>query len=519
MNCFSMTAATRQALCKPSDWEQASTSHVLLDIDSPNQQLYHLPMLITPVRCIYIVAFDLRNEKDSLSKIHSVMKNVYTLTLYRRETGVTPNPTPWPIVLLVGMHADTAKDRSHFAQRLKERLLKMPYDKLISKPGKEEPFWAVNGGHLSPSGSDALSQEFHRSCSRLEFDVRRWIRYHHKLQEELKDAPCILYRDLKFKLATISSDVASLKFDEFLKFLHDYGFIFYHSVKEGEEVDKVVLVQPQYLCRLFDQVMELKKTRPLPTIADLLSSTDAYIDPSANHELWFQRICIDLGLVVQLHSGKNSQFVFVMGLEDCTPNSPPLAEYSVPPLLLTFKESDHLSMKAEYLLPSFFFTVFVTEFLKALTQAMKPPQVPEMEQHYVQIKIGTARIHLVEQDFCIEVGLQQLEVNRTRSVSTQKMTNDLNELCLKIQRVVDSAAKIILGRLKLDESSIRYGFYHSCEPEDPTPLSFGAVAHDNEQGFYLDCRRCAQPTTAVQEIWFDDSVEKVCVALPQAGLK
>ena len=41
------------------EWEFPYTDHVLLHIDVPNQQLYHLPLLVTPVHCVYLVMFDL----------------------------------------------------------------------------------------------------------------------------------------------------------------------------------------------------------------------------------------------------------------------------------------------------------------------------------------------------------------------------------------------------------------------------------------------------------------------------
>ena len=503
VNCFSVTSPKRQALHTISEWDEADTSHVLLDIDVPNQQLYHLPMLVTPIFCIYLVAFDLRSSaaKQSLGMIHNVMKNVYTLSSYRRESG-----NEMPVVFLVGMHADEANDRSKFTQELKERLEKMPYNGLISKPVGDEPFWAVNGEDLSVSGTD-LSREIQSCCSRHGFEVRRWIRYHHKLQEELKNVPCILYDDLKAKMAAISpnDDIAGLKFDAFLKFLHNYGFIFYHSVKEGEEADKVVLVQPQYLCRLFDVVLELKEKRERTTIHDLFSRTDASIDSGANHKQWFQRICIDLGLVVKVQS----DFVFVIGLKAGTPNSPPPAEYSVPPLLMTFKGSNQFSVEPEYLLPSFFFAVFVTEFLSEDRQY----EIMVMEQHYVRIKNNTTRIHLVEQDFCIEIGIQELEVDSWEPIPDEEKIEDLQSACIRINKNVVRSADIILRRLKLAETSIRYGFYHTCGKKDAPAVKTFAAYKDGKRHPVLECSNCAQRATPLQEIWFrkKDDLEKVCV--------
>ena len=141
-----------------SDLESANLSHMLLSINVANQQLYHLPMLITPALCVYLVTFDLRYQKESLSRIHSVMKDVYTLSTYHSEgEAVGAN---LPKVLLVGMRADEikAEDRSCFAEKLNSRLEKMPYNMLVEMPGGDEAFWAVDGGNLSLSGSDALSK-------------------------------------------------------------------------------------------------------------------------------------------------------------------------------------------------------------------------------------------------------------------------------------------------------------------------------------------------------------------------
>ena len=527
VNCFSVTSPTRQALCKPSDWELADTSHVLLYIDVPNQQPYHLPMLITPVLCVYLITFDLRYQEESLSKIHSVMKNVYTISSFTTADG---EEELCPKVLLVGMHADIveAEDRGLFTQKLNRRLEKMPYNRLVERGG-DEPFWAVDGGDLCLSGTDPLSKQIQSYGSRCQAEVHQWIKHHHELQEKLKDAPCIPYDVLKEEVANVSSDPKSLKFDEFLQFLHNYGFIVYRSVEKEEvadkdkkgESDKVVLLRPQYLCDLFAKVQELSQKRDRTTIADLLSSTAACTESSAKHKKWFQRICIDLGLVFEVAKPVRSDYVFLMSLKP-GPNSPPHDLYSVPPLLVTFKDSGE-AIEGECLLPSHFFAAFVTEFIRcpALTQGSrlqkpKQPKVESMEQHYMQVSIGSTYVHVVEREFCIEIGLQQLEV-RGWSTSRDRMVQSLQSFCKRIRKAVTDAAGNIMQRQKLTQSSLCYGFYHLHETEDGPLDSFGEyMPRTDEEEPILQCSCCVpgvQPTTPLQEIWFEEKFasNEVCV--------
>ena len=70
-----------------------------------------------------------------------------------------------------------------------------------------------------------------------------------------------------------------------------------------------------------------------------------------------------MGLVVAV----NSDYVFLMALKGGPPSCPPRDKYSVPPLLMTFRDSNHFIVEPEYLLPPHFFAAFVTKFLRALT--------------------------------------------------------------------------------------------------------------------------------------------------------
>ena len=239
LNCFDVTSQTRQALKNTSDWESADTSHVLLDIVLSDQQLSLLPLLITPVHCIYLIMFDLRTHQESLSRIHKAMKNVFAFTSYQAKAGAQKESPPR--VLLVGMYADDEHaNRKSFAEKLRKLLQKMPYNRLVCKPSKpDESFWAVSGGDLSLSGTDPLSCAIQSSYSSHEGEVRQWIKCHKELQEKLMGVPCILYSHLKEHVAGKESGVEMSRFDDFLQFLHGYNFIFYHSNEEGQDTDKV----------------------------------------------------------------------------------------------------------------------------------------------------------------------------------------------------------------------------------------------------------------------------------------
>ena len=521
VNCFSMTSSTQHALWNPRDWEPASTSHVLLNINIPNQQLYHLPLLITPVRCVYLITFDLKDQMKSLAKIHSMMKTVYTLS----SCAARDTCRVCPMVLLVGMHADEVKeeDRSCFARKLNEVLKRMPYKNLVDLPNDDEPFWAVDGGELSLIDVDSLSHQIQECRSEHGAEVHRWIMYHHELQEELRDAPCISYCDLKDKVGSLPSGAESLKFNEILQFLHNYGFIFYHSAERKED-ERVILLQPQFVYKLFAEVLKLRKIkkREYPTIDQLWSGIGASIKPSPLDKKWFQHMCIEMGLVFEVKKAAYPEFVFLMGLE-AGPNSPPCEDYSVPPLLLTFKEGGIMDVD-KGLLPSHFFAAFVTEFLRTLTecnrQDVKPKRqgnllvIESMEQHYVRVRIARTCIHVVERDFCIEIGLQQL--NASSHSTTNKQKQGLQSFCKRVYKAATDSADKILRRWKLATPILSFGFYHSHETEDGPVDAFGEYVWDENEGAPILQCSCCKPgvhdTTPLHEIWCEEEFDfsKVC---------
>ena len=525
LNCFNVTSQTRQALKKSSDWESADTSHLLLDIDLPNQQLHHLPLLITPVHCSYLITFDLRNHQESLDKIHNAMKNVFAHTQYKMKAGASKEPPPK--VHLVGMHADDEQaNEKSFAHKLGQMLQRKPYDWLVhkpSKPGCDEPFWAVNGGNLSLSGTDPLSCAIQSSCSWHNSEVRQWIKCHKELRERLKDVPCIPYSNLREHVAGTESGVETSRFDDFLHFLHGYGFIFYHSIEEGQDTDKVVLLQPEYLCKLLAEVLKLKESRKRPTFADLTSSTAACMEATAKHSQWLQRICIDMGLVFEVVNAVNSisDYVFLMGLEP-GPSCPSQEFYSVAPLLVTFKALGPDKQKEERLLPSYFFAAFVTEFVRSLMEHNSDQneskdqanllEVVSMEQHYLQVCISNTYIHVVEREFCIEVGLQQVELP-ARKMSDKKMREmivkkmrKMHSMCKDVRGVVVKSVEQLQKRLKL-APAILYGFYHTRSARDCGDGFAQYNPSRSDEVPYLRCRCCEtpdHPTTPEQEIWFEE---------------
>ena len=511
VKCFSVGSPTRQALCTTSEWELADTSHILLCIDVSHQQLFHFPLMITPIQCVYLITFDLRpeNEKESLGRIHSAMKNVYALSSHH---------APIPQVLLVGLHADKVKaeSRKHFGEKLQVMLAKMPYNRLVCKPHGSELFWAVDGGDFSIGGSDALSNKIKSFCSRHQSEVLQWIKCYYELQKILKDVPYISYHDLKNEVACIVPNLESFRFSDFLMFLHNYGFIIYRSINEMKKEDEVVLFQPQHLYKIFAVLPKLCEGKEQFTISDLFTYTEETMEASAEYKQWFHRICIDLGLVFEVVKEKHSEFVFLMGLKSGPPSCPPLQMYSVPPLLVTFKALDYVPKEEECLLPSHFFAAFVTEFLRTQHKHKEKGQkvsVTSLEQHYMQVNAGGGFIHIVDCEFCIEIGVQQVDLPRCK-LSNEAMIDELQSFCSSIQSAVVESTDSILARLKLSQSSLCYGFYHSADKRD----SFVEyVPGDEDDDSYLQCRCCKPPErdlTPLQSIWFDgDSVNKVRMEL------
>ena len=499
VDCISVDSSSEQV---------ASKTHKLLHTDFPEQQLDLLPMLITPVFSIYLIMFDLRNQKEFLAKIHSVLKDVYTISSYRSEAG---GEGKQPKVFLVGMHADEVEgqDRSPFAQELDKRLREMPYDSLIRKPHGSEPFWAVNGGDLSLSGAGPLPKCITSYGCIHQIEVLQWMKHHDELQK--KHAPCILYHELEDEVAQKSSEVAyvskleSQQFDSFLQFLHNYNLIFYHTMKEVKKSDTVILLQPQELCKIFAKVREFSEGEKTErySISDLFSRPAACEKIREKNRQWFQSVCIDMGLVVKLRA----EYVFLMCCKAST-GLPHRDEYSVPPLLIAFNDPDRVAVQPGYLVPAFFFAAFVTEFLEALPQ-QQSRDLPHIEPHYMKALKDKTYIHVVEREVCIEIGVQQIDIGGTKLTDEKKIENLLT-FCKEIRGQMKKCVEIIQGRLNLKPSSIQYGFYHAHQ------AGFGVLDDQPDEDPILHCLCCdpkMQPATPLQKIWFQEDsalLMKVC---------
>ena len=286
------------------------SGHVLLRIDIPNQQVYPLPLLITPVHCIYLITFDLpaegkQEEKIALKAIRDTLKDVYTYS--SKKPGLDPELCNMkPEVFLVGLQREE-KNRSSFAQQLKEMLETRSYKRLIVPPEGGDPYWTNPGAELSIHDNPALLNKIQRySCQPTQL-ICQSLAFHRELLRRFKDDPLILYEDVEG-----SGIMEGPNLDKFLEVLHCFGFIVYCSLPELAQSEKVVVLQPQYLRQLFVRVQEQSKVRKWFTIADLLARAGKHIH---DKQKWFQAMCISMGLVIERSIKGKSEHVFVMRLE------------------------------------------------------------------------------------------------------------------------------------------------------------------------------------------------------------
>ena len=228
-----------------------------------------------------------------------------------------------------------------------------------------------------------------------------------------------------------------------------------------------------------------------------------------------------LGLVeIPNAVNSNIDYVFLMDLKP-GPSCPSQEFYSVAPLLVTFKALGPDKQKEERLLPSYFFAAFVTEFVRSLMEHNSDQneskdqanllEVVSMEQHYLQVCISNTYIHVVEREFCIEVGLQQVELparkmsdKKRREMIVKKMRK-MHSMCKDVRGVVVKSVKQLQERLKL-APAILYGFYHTRSAGDCGD-GFAQYNPSRCDEFpYLRCRCCEPPdhlTSPEQEIWFE----------------
>ena len=477
------------------------SGHVLLRIDIPNQQVYPLPLLITPVNCIYLITFDLpaegkQEEKKALKAIRDTLKDVYTYSSCLCEKpGLDPELCNMkPEVFLVGLQREE-KNRSSFAQQLKEMLETRSYERLIVRSASSDPYWTNPGAELSIHDNPALLDKILEiSCPPPQL-IRQFLACHCELLQRFKDNPFVLYEEVEDKGADVVSGIMEdPNLEKLLEVLHCFGFIFYCSLPDLAPSERVVVLQPQYLRQLFVQVQKRSKETKWFTTADLLARAGKHI---RDKQKWFQAMCTSMGLVIERSIKGKSDHVFVMGLEqEC--DLPERAHYSVDPLLVTYGPESMEQMDDDYLLPSPLFPAFITAFLKKLKEQLK--KTIAMKRHYLHVSVvGSTQIHVVERDSFIEIGLQQFHVG---NLTEDQQLKKLQQSCQGICSIVSESAKCATDRLKLDSDNLQYGFL--CHPENTEPGDrFGELDPDDGT---LTCSCCNAPQdpTPQQQIWFSD---------------
>ena len=488
-----------------SAWKLPDNGHVLLRIDVPSQQVYPLPLLIMPVNCVYLVTFNLpegkEEEEEALKRIHNTLKDVYTFSSHV-EVGLTEGLCHSPKVFLVGLQREKRDaEKSAFQQELGHMLKKRSYGRLIVPPEGDDLCWTNHGAELNIHGNVTLLNRIqHYSCRPTQL-IYQLPECHCELLKLFTEVnPFILYKNAEVKMADVSGICDSSNFEEILKLLHSFGLIFYHSLPTLAQSESVVL-QPQYLYGLFEEVQKLSKEREKVSTADLFTA----VTMPEHVQKWFKALCIDMNLVIELPSGDS---VFVMSLEPQL-DPPSCTHHSVSPLLVAFRSQHFFHKEGICFLPSPLFATFVNTFLKELTRYVlhqnkgckqTEPQVIDMKRHYWHVGIhvgehGAADIHVMERDSWIEIGLQQFHTGTVNQTEEQQL-EEMQLFCQGIRRIIHKTAK---DAGKLNKSSIHYGFY-TCHSEHGNCFS----EFDPQDGtLTCNCRNAPHDPTPQQQIWFN----------------
>ena len=483
--------------------------HVLLHIDIPNQQVYPLPLLITPASCSYLVTFNLpkgkEEEKKALKAIRDTLEDVYAYSscLCEESDLGTELGSTNPEVFLVGLQKEE-KDWSSFSQQLNRMLETRSYEKLIVRTESNDPVWTHNGAELSIHDDAALLCRIQGSCCPLPQLIRPSLAFHRELLQKYKDNPFVLCKDLEAEKDGTSAIPDSSNLEQSLNVLHSFGFILYCSLPGLAQSEKVVVLQPQYLRQLFVQVLEQSRQRKWFTIADLLKTAGKHV---RDKQKWFQAMCTRMGLVIERSIRGRPTYVFVMGLErEC--NLPERAHYSVDPLLVTYGPEDMEQMDNDYLLPSPLFPTFVTTFLKALQKQLK--KTIAMKRHYLHVSVeDSTQIHVVERDAFIEVGLQKFHLD---NLTEGEQLKKLQQSCQDIYNIVSESAQSATTSLRLDGESLLYGFL--CHQESSESVDRFGKFDPDDVTLTCSCCNVPKPPTPQQKIWFSNvDHEKVCYAL------
>ena len=535
-----VTPEKTQSLCisQKSDWKSADNGHVLLHVEVLNQQVYPLPLLITPVHCVYLIAFNLPKEKyeeeKTLKRIHNILKDVYTYSSCE-ELGLKHGLCHSPKVFLVGLQKEKINKCSFeeqlmlmlFAHRLKLMLKKRSYERLIVFPECGYPYWATSGAELSIHDNPDLLSRIQCYSWRPTQLIHQLLQYHCELLKTFAEGDSfVLYKDVEAKMINVVPGITdSSNFEEFLKLLHCFGLIFYHSFPNLAQSENVVVLQPECLYQLFEEVQKLREVRERLSIADLFTAAAM---PIPDHvQKWFQAVCIGMNLVIELPIGNRIDYVFVMN-PDPQFDPPSQALYSVDPLLVTYRSQDFVREGSSNccFLPSPLFPAFVTTLLKELKEYVTQlnrhdmqtdPQLKAMKRHYWHVGIdlgeqGTADIHVVERETFIEIGLQQFHTKTVDQTDEQQL-EELQLFCQDVFTIVSKSAKGARDHLKLNKPSIHYGF-HVCHSEDSEAVDCFGQFHDKYGTLTCTCCSVPQDPTPQQQIWFSNVAhEKVCYIL------
>ena len=515
VKCFRV-ADSSQELSPMHEWELTDTSHVLMHIDIRNQQPYHLPLLITPIHCVYLVTFDLRNGKKALDTIRRTMKHISAFVSYDAEC-LLGNCLPSK-VLLVGIHKEKLTDsqRSQFGKELHESL-KNQYDNLIVKPSSDEEFWEIEGDCIGPHNGPLFNEISRHSCL-PKVPIWQCIEYDAMVRQT-----CHQGKKVKVIVKSKLPNYSSADTEKFLTFLHDYGFLVYCPYKELPDEDTTVVLEPQYLCQLLSKAQQLsKKKGGKATIADLFSQ-NTELNLSGLRK-WFEKFCVHMGLVIEQpmeNSGKNFVFVFNRWLQSETAFKE-LPACSVAPLLVMCRLED----EDDYYIPPRFFAAFASMFPKRLqkkckeTLCVRVNSLPSVQQSHIVVEWRHGcSILVVEQESCIEIRFQLL---CNSGCTVEEKLKKLQICCQTVDEAVDESANIAATNLTLpSKECIQYGFYHKCG-------KIGARITDGYETILDCCCDCPEKQlTPMQKIWFQNVDCEVCkcevcimccVAYTQSGL-
>lgn len=495
VKCFKVLDSL-QELSPIHEWELADTSHVVLHLDVPNQQLYHLPLLIMRIHCVYLVTFDLQNGEKALETIHKTMNHVSAFVSYNAES-LLDNCSPSK-VLLVGTHREklTCKQKRQFAEKLKESL-KNRHDDLIVKPDDEE-FWTVDGDCIDLQNGPLSKEIILHSCLPK---VPTWQCM--KYDEELRSM-CCQGKKVKTVVKSMLPNVSGANTKKFLTFLHDYGFIVYSPYQELQEEDTTVVLEPEYLCQQFSNAQKLCKKNGKATVADLFSrSPELALNVKKK---WFEKFCINMGLVIKQpirNNEKNLVFVLNRQLQSET-GSKVSPACSVDPLLVMVRLQD----EDDYYMPPRFFAVFASTFPERLQEKcteklrVRVNSMPLRQSHIVVEWIAGCSILVVEQESCIEIGFRLLcNIGCTPKEKLKK----LQIRCQKVNEAVDESAKCAVEKLMLPSNEcVQYGYYHTCG-------KIGMRITDSHGTIFECCCHTETPFTPMQKIWFQNLMDcEVC---------